>query len=99
MGHAVYLGLRELDAMKLLCWVPHNKSYSKYARGSLEMPIQHKNHTYSQDTLLLRDYMARYHVHQEQELLIATRTHGHLESPPRTFRLGEWLVVEELLKC
>jgi len=97
MGHAVYLGLRELDAMKLLCWVPHN--HSRYAAGSLEMPIVHMNHTYTQDTLLLRDYMAHFHVHQEQELLIATRTKGHLESPPRSFRLGEWLIIETLLKC
>lgn len=97
-GHAVYLGLSLLDSMKLLCYVPADPN-SPYARGHLEVPIEHKNHTYTSDVKLLRDFMQQYHVHQEQELFVATRTAGNLESPPFSFKLGSWLVIEEAVKC
>lgn len=48
-GHAVYLGLREVSAMKLLCWVP--TSYP----GHLDLPIMHKNHTHTMHDLLVED--------------------------------------------
>eukprot|EP00420_Gonyaulax_spinifera_P017796 CAMPEP_0197908382 /NCGR_PEP_ID=MMETSP1439-20131203/66743_1 /TAXON_ID=66791 /ORGANISM="Gonyaulax spinifera, Strain CCMP409" /LENGTH=458 /DNA_ID=CAMNT_0043529875 /DNA_START=69 /DNA_END=1445 /DNA_ORIENTATION=+ len=97
-GYAIYLGLSDVGAMKLLCWVPHDHK-SKHALGHLELPILHTNHTHSEDTMLLHDYASRFHVHQEQELLVSIRMRGRLESPPYTFRLGNWLVREEALKC
>jgi len=104
-GHAVYLGLREVDALKLMCYVPHNNSL--YAGGHLEVPIANKNHTYAEDAYLLRDYLSKHHVHQEQELLIAARSAymvngkvaGHLESPGFSHRLADWLVMAEAVKC
>jgi hypothetical protein len=96
-GHAVYLGLRDIATLKLLCWIPHD--HSAYSAGHLDIPIKHKNHTFSEDAQLLRDYEASYHVHQEQELWVSTRTKGHLESPAFVHRLGEWLVMDDALKC
>mmetsp|Transcript_109649 Transcript_109649/g.244860 ORF Transcript_109649/g.244860 Transcript_109649/m.244860 type:complete len:462 (+) Transcript_109649:137-1522(+) len=96
-GHAVYLGLREVSSMKMLCWVPHDNT--SYSGGHLELPIVHKNHTFSEDVLLVRDYLQRFHVHHEQEILVATRTVGHLESPAYSFRLGEWQVLDQAVKC
>jgi len=96
-GHAIYLGLREVSAVKLLCWVP--RGHAAYAAGHLDIPIRHVNHTFSEDSALLRDYAARFHVHQEQEIWVGTRVRGQLESPTYTFRLGEWLVIDEALKC
>merc|ERR1712066_363456 len=96
-GHAVYLGLRLVSSMRMLCWIPHDNS--SVSTGHLELPIVHKNHTYSEDMLLLKDFLHRYHVHHEQELLVATRTAGHLESPAFSARLGEWLVLDEAVKC
>lgn len=96
-GHAVYLGLRDIDTMKLLCWIP--SSHSDYARGHLDIPIRHKNHTFAEDALLLEDYEQQYHVHQEQELWVSTRVEGHLESPAFVHRLGNWLVMVDALKC
>jgi len=100
-GHAIYLGLAGVSAAKLLCWVPHGNP------GHLELPIEHKNHTHSKHALLIRDSWNGHHVHQEQELLISTRTAvfdrgrktGYLESPTRGFRLGNWLVMEDSVKC
>jgi len=100
-GHAVYLGLREVSAMKLLCWVP--TSYP----GHLDLPIMHKNHTHTMHDLLVEDYWNHHAVHQEQELIIAARTAcvangkrtGYLESPAIVHRLGDWLVMEEAVKC
>jgi hypothetical protein len=96
-GHAIYLGLTEVESMKLLCWVPHENS--AFAVGHLELPIVHRNHTHSENSLLLADYLEGYPVHQEQELLVSTRTVGHLESPAYKFRLGEWQVLDEAVKC
>lgn len=96
-GHAIYLGLRDVSAMKLMCWVPSGSG--KYAQGHVEIPIVHKNHTFSEDAVLYRDYLRKYHVHQEQEIFLATRIAGKLESPAYSVRLGEWLVVDEALKC
>merc|ERR1711933_330807 len=96
-GHAVYLGLTEVEAMKLLCWVPHN--HSAYAAGHLELPITQRNHTHAEGSLLLTDFLAGFPVHQEQELLVATRTEGHLESPAYKYRLGDWQVLDEAVKC
>lgn len=97
-GHAVYLGLSLLDSMKLLCYVPASPE-TPFSAGHLEVPIEHKNHTYTSDVKLLRDFMQHFHVHQEQELFVATRTAGGLESPAFSFKLGSWLVLEEALKC
>ncbi|CAE8629823.1 unnamed protein product [Polarella glacialis] len=94
VGHAIYLALKSIGSMKLLCWEPHGSG-----RGHLELPVIHKNNTYSSDAPLLRDYALRYHVHQEQEILVATRTNGNLESPLYSFSLGEWLIIEESVKC
>lgn len=96
-GHAIYLGLREVSAMKLMCWVPSGSG--KFSKGHVEIPIVHKNHTFSEDAVLYRDYLRRYHVHQEQEIFVATRIVGMLESPAYSVRLGDWLVVDEALKC
>jgi len=96
-GHAIYLELVDVSAIQLLCWVPHDGS--KYAKGHLEMPIKRKNHTHARDTLLLQDYLAHFHVHHEQQLLVSTRTFGRLESPTYSFRLGDWLVMEDAVKC
>jgi len=101
-GHAVYLALRDLAAIRLLCWVP------KGSGGHLEVPIARKNHTYSEDTLLLRDYWNKQQVHQEEELIVATRSavvvggvkqSYHIESPASSHRLGSWLVLTEAVKC
>lgn len=102
VGHAVYLGLKGLGAIKLLCFIPVT------ARGNLEVPIERKNHTYSGDTSLLADFMQGYAVHQEQELVVSTRTAviadgvdqgTEVESPGSYHSLGSWLVVTEALKC
>lgn len=98
VGHAVYQGLVEISAMKLLCYVPSDRS-NEYARGHLEVPIVHMNHTYAEDSDLLDDYLSHFEVHQEQEIRVATRTSANLESPAYTFRLGEWLVRDDALKC
>merc|ERR1712129_365628 len=101
-GHVLYLGLADVFAEKLLCWLPRNLP------GRLELPILHKNNTHSEDALLLRDYWEHHPVHQEQELMVATRTAyydargrkaGYLESPASRFPLGDWLVEEEAVKC
>lgn len=104
-GYAIYQSLVDISAMKLLCWVP--SSGSSYAKGHLELPIVHKNHTYSENSWLLRDYGFHFHVHQEQEIMVTARVKcnhvnnsgRHLESPPYTFRLGSWLVLDEEIKC
>lgn len=100
-GHAIYLGLADIFAEKLLCWVPRSLP------GQIELPIKHKNHTHSEDALLLRDYWSKLPVHQEQELMVASRTayyvggrkKGYLESPASRFELGDWLVMEEAVEC
>jgi len=97
VGHAVYLGLVQVAAMKLLCFVPRGDV--AFAQGHLELPILHKNHTYSEHTELMEGFINRFHVHQEQEVLVSTRIVGALESPLYSFRLGEWLVMDEELKC
>jgi len=92
-GHAIYLGLRQVSAMKLMCFVPNDQV------GHLEVPVIHKNHTFAEDALLLRYYLEKISVHQEQEIFVSTRLKGHLESPVYSFSLGDWLVVEDALKC
>jgi len=104
-GYAIYQSLVGISAMKLLCWVP--SSGSGYAKGHLDIPIVHKNHTYAEDSWLLRDYGYHFRVHQEQEIMVTARVrcnrdptlNRHLESPPYTFRLGSWLVLDEEIKC
>lgn len=96
-GHAVYLGLVHISAMKLLCWIPHN--HSKFAAGQLELPVVHKNHTRTEDVEMYKQYKSGLHVHQEQEIIVTTRTTADLESPPFSRRLGSWLVIEEAVKC
>jgi len=93
-GHAIYLALKDLESVKLLCWAPHEGS-----KGGIVLPVKHKNHTHSKHAALLQDYLQRYHVHQEQQVLVATRTVGSLESPMSAFSLGDWLVMEESVKC
>eukprot|EP00913_Durusdinium_trenchii_P019758 g18574.t1 len=69
-------------------------------RGQMSLPIQKKNHTHSRDAALLHDYLQRYHVHQEQEVLVATRSKDEfLESPVSAFSLGDWLIMEKYVKC
>lgn len=97
-GHAVYLGLTDISSQKMLCWVPHNES-DPHARGHVEIPIVHKNSTSALDSKLLQDYAKGYHVHQEQEIRVSTRVIGKLESPAYVFRLGDWLVLDMVLKC
>jgi len=100
-GHALYLGLADVFAVKLICWLPRSLP------GHIELPVLHKNDTHSEDALLLRDFGRHLAVHQEQELMVATRTAyfvngvkaGHLESPMTRFRLGNWLVMVEAVKC
>lgn len=100
-GHAVYLGLADIFAAKLICWLPRTMP------GKMEVPIIHKNDTHSTDGLLLHDYWGGTAVHQEQELMVATRTAyyidgvkvGHLESPASRYRLGDWHILEEAVKC
>eukprot|EP00746_Dinoflagellata_sp_MGD_P009944 gnl/MRDRNA2_/MRDRNA2_120384_c0_seq1.p1 gnl/MRDRNA2_/MRDRNA2_120384_c0~~gnl/MRDRNA2_/MRDRNA2_120384_c0_seq1.p1 ORF type:complete len:366 (+),score=42.50 gnl/MRDRNA2_/MRDRNA2_120384_c0_seq1:134-1099(+) len=104
-GYAIYQSLVGVSAMKLLCWVP--SSGSAYAKGHLDIPIVHKNHTYAEDSWLLSDYGNHFRVHQEQEIMVTARVlcnHDpnntrHLESPPYTFRLGSWLALDEEIKC
>jgi len=96
-GHAVYLGLSDIDAQKLLCWVPHGSS--SFAAGHLSIPIKHQNYTFAEDSRLLDAYINHWHVHQEQEIHVSTRIHGKLESPAFVFRLGEFLCMDEALKC
>jgi len=79
--------------MKLMCFVPNDQV------GHLEVPVIHKNHTFAEDALLLRYYLEKISVHQEQEIFVSTRLKGHLESPVYSFSLGDWLVVEDALKC
>eukprot|EP00928_Gymnodinium_smaydae_P085107 TRINITY_DN6842_c0_g1_i1.p1 TRINITY_DN6842_c0_g1~~TRINITY_DN6842_c0_g1_i1.p1 ORF type:complete len:471 (-),score=104.60 TRINITY_DN6842_c0_g1_i1:93-1472(-) len=98
VGHAIYLGLTEVSAMKLLCWVPIG-GFGKYSRGHVELPIQHTNFTFSSHSDLVAAYLQKYHVHQEQELLVTTRVKGNLESPAYHFRLGNWLVMDKEVKC
>jgi len=97
-GHAVYLGFVDIDAERLLCWMPHDRS-NPHAKGHLEIPIQHKNHTSGEDSSLLQDYLKHYRVHQEQEIHVSTRVAGKLESPAYVFKLGDWLVMDMVLKC
>jgi len=97
-GHAVYLGLTDVSAQKLLCWVPHDPS-DKHARGHLEIPVMHTNFTSAEHRVLLQNYLDHFHVHQEQEIRVSTRVKGKLESPAYVFRLGDWLVMDMVLKC
>lgn len=101
-GHAVYLVLKDIYAMKLLCWVPVDQP------GQLKIPIVKKNFTHSKDTQLLRDFFWDRPVHQEQELVVATRsavlvngtkTGYHVESPGSSLALGTWLVLSQAVKC
>jgi len=94
-GHAIYLGLVDVGAQKLLCWMPSGKEL----KGHLEIPLLHKNHTSAEDSRLLQDYLQHYHVHQEEEIRVTTRVKGKLESPAYSFRLGDWLVMDMVLKC
>eukprot|EP00933_Yihiella_yeosuensis_P037058 TRINITY_DN30900_c0_g1_i1.p1 TRINITY_DN30900_c0_g1~~TRINITY_DN30900_c0_g1_i1.p1 ORF type:complete len:480 (+),score=74.20 TRINITY_DN30900_c0_g1_i1:85-1524(+) len=95
-GHAIYLALKGIGAMKLLCWQPHD---AVVGNGHLALPIRHRNFTHSEDSAILRDYISMFHVHQEQEVMISTRIVGNLESPLYVFSLGDWLVAEESVKC
>ncbi|CAE7704210.1 unnamed protein product [Symbiodinium microadriaticum] len=110
IGHAIYLALKGVGAMKLLCWMPFHKA----GKGYLELPIAHKNHTHSRDAATLRDYDQRYHVHQEQQILVATRSVANLtrpdsgpnpgpdenlESPVSEYSMGNWLIMERYVKC
>jgi len=97
-GHAIYLGVTDISAQKLLCWEPHNRS-DPHAHGHLEIPIIHKNFTSAEDSQLLQDHARGNRVHQEQEIRVTTRVTGKLESPSYVFRLGEWLVLDMVLKC
>eukprot|EP00439_Symbiodinium_sp_Y106_P087179 s98_g41.t1 len=109
-SHAIYLALKGVGAMKLLCWMPFHKA----GKGYLELPIVHKNHTHSRDAATLRDYDQRYHVHQEQQILVATRSVANLtrpdqlrnpgpdenlESPVSEYSMGNWLIMERYVKC
>merc|ERR1712093_218670 len=103
-GHAIYQSLVGISAIKLLCWVPNKMSAKKShttgaVSGHVVLPIVHKNHTYAEDSLLLRDFVDGYEVHQEQEVMVTVRIKGGLESPPYKFLLGDWLVLDEELKC
>ncbi|CAK9114318.1 Caffeine-induced protein 16 [Durusdinium trenchii] len=106
-GHSLYLSLKGIGAMKLICWISRQER-----RGQMSLPIQKKNHTHSRDAALLHDYLQRYHVHQEQEVLVATRSVANisrpgrnkekdefLESPVSAFSLGDWLIMEKYVKC
>jgi hypothetical protein len=97
-GHAVYLGLTDISAQKLLCYLPHDPS-DRHAKGHLEVPIMHKNYTSSEHKNLLMNYLKHAHVHQKQEIRVTTRVKGKLESPAFVFRLGDWLVMDMVLKC
>eukprot|EP00927_Polykrikos_kofoidii_P049789 TRINITY_DN43798_c0_g1_i1.p1 TRINITY_DN43798_c0_g1~~TRINITY_DN43798_c0_g1_i1.p1 ORF type:complete len:537 (-),score=62.35 TRINITY_DN43798_c0_g1_i1:254-1759(-) len=107
LGHAIYLGLKHVSAMKLLCWVPHTdasatsrkKNSDGLETGHLSLPVVHRNHTYAEHWSLLGAYLAHKSVHQEQEVLITTRVVGSLESPAFRHHLGEWLVLDATLKC
>lgn len=116
-GHAIYLALKGLGAMKLLCWIPRQGARSRHAGtgdGQIALPIEKKNHTHSRDSALLHDYLRRYHVHQEQQLQVATRSVANisrpgvapgaiheefLESPVSSYSLGDWLIMEDYVKC
>lgn len=120
-GHAIYLALKDLGAMKLLCWIPRQKQRRRHAgtgEGQIALPIQKKNHTHSRDSALLHDYLQRYHVHQEQQIQVATRSVANisrpgstgstgsapvkdefLESPVSSYSLGDWLILEDQVKC
>jgi hypothetical protein len=97
IGHAIYLGLKQVSAMRLLCWVP--LANSEWAKGHMELPILHKNHTFATDAMLVAAYLDNFRVHQEQQVLVTTRVHGGLESPAYRFPLGEWLLMDKDLKC
>ncbi|CAJ1357293.1 unnamed protein product [Effrenium voratum] len=101
-GHAIYLALTGIGAMKLLCWIPLDR---KLGKGHLQLPIQQKNHTHARDAAMLHDYLERYKVHQEQQVLVATRSSANnsrgeiLESPVSAYSLKDWLIMERYVKC